>query len=82
MLSVMTDSLGFLSGLFETTVGIVLFVLVALWSLIWKMVALYRAASRNQKGWFVAIFFLNTVGILEIVYLSFFSRQRAYRARR
>jgi len=40
-----------------------------LWSALWKLFALYRAASRGDKGWFVALFFLNTAGILEIVYL-------------
>lgn len=43
------------------------------WSLIWKGLALYKAARNGQKGWFVVLLVVNTMGILEIVYLLFFS---------
>jgi hypothetical protein len=52
-----------------------LFVLF-LWSLLWKGLALWYAAKQNQKNWFVVILVLNTVGILEIVYLFFFAKQK------
>lgn len=42
---------------------------VAVWSMIWKGIALWYAARRGEKGWFVALLILNTVGILEIVYI-------------
>lgn len=45
------------------------FFLFALWSLVWKGLALWHAARRGEKGWFVALLVINTVGILEIVYL-------------
>jgi hypothetical protein len=41
---------------------------VAIWSMIWKGIALWYAARRGEKGWFVALLILNTVGILEIIY--------------
>jgi hypothetical protein len=47
---------------------------VVLWSLFWKGMALYRAARNGQKWWFVILLIVNTVGILEIVYLLFFSK--------
>lgn len=34
-----------------------------------KGMALWRAGQRGHKGWFVALFLLNTAGILEAVYL-------------
>jgi len=43
--------------------------LISLWSLVWKGLALWRAAQLKQKGWFVALLIINTVGILEIIYL-------------
>jgi hypothetical protein len=46
---------------------------VALWSLIWKGLALYKAARNEHKGWFVALLIINTAGILEIVYFLLFS---------
>ena len=42
---------------------------VALWSLIWKGIALWYAARRGEKGWFVWLLILNTLGILEIIYI-------------
>lgn len=44
------------------------------WSIVWKGLALWRAAQRQEVGWFVAILILNTLGILEILYLYFFSK--------
>ena len=46
------------------------------WSAIWKGVALWRAGKNGQLGWFVALFLINTVGILEIIYLSFFQKKQ------
>lgn len=51
-----------------------LLVPVALWLLFWKGLALWRAARNGQKGWFIVLLVINTVGILEIVYLLFFSK--------
>lgn len=81
-LSPMGNGFELLAGLFDTTLGLVLFAVITLWSLIWKLVALYRAASQGQKAWFAVIFFVNTLGILEIVYMAFFSRPRRYRSSR
>lgn len=43
--------------------------IVALWSIVWKGLALWRAAKLGSKGWFIALMILNTAGILEIIYL-------------
>jgi len=50
--------------------------LVFIWSILWKGLALWRSAQNNQKQWFIAILILNTVGILEIVYLFGFSKKK------
>ncbi len=42
---------------------------LVLWSIVWKGFALWRAAKRDEKWWFVIFLFLNTAGILEIIYL-------------
>ncbi len=52
-----------------------LLAVMALWELIWKGLALWRAAQREEKGWYVAILLLNTVGILPILYLYVFSQK-------
>lgn len=51
---------------------LLLFLLVA-WTMIWKGQALYRAARRSDRWWFIGLLVVNTLGILEIVYLFYFS---------
>ncbi len=46
-----------------------LLMLIILWELIWKGFGLWRAGRKNEPWWFFAIFILNTIGILPIVYL-------------
>lgn len=39
------------------------------WSVIWKGLALWRAARLRQVGWYIALLVINTAGIFEIIYL-------------
>jgi len=50
------------------TFGLWLFFIVV-WSLFWKGLALWHAGRRGQPWWFVIMLIVNTVGILEIIYL-------------
>lgn len=50
--------------------------LVVFWELGWKGWALWRAAQRNDKAWFVVLLFVNTLGILPIAYLFIFSKDQ------
>ncbi|HSX09865.1 MAG TPA: DUF5652 family protein [Candidatus Saccharimonadales bacterium] len=62
-----------MTPLFWENVGIyVLFI----WSLFWKGVALWRAAQLKQRNWFVVMLVLNSIGILEIIYLFRFAKKR------
>jgi len=47
----------------------VLLVVVLLWTIPWKLYAVWMAAKRDQKKWFVALLLLNTLAILEIFYI-------------
>ena len=51
--------------------------LVAVWSMFWKGWALWRSARLGSKKWFVALLVLNTVGILEILYIYVFSKKKS-----
>lgn len=51
--------------------------LVLLWTLPWKGWALWRAARRASKGWFIALLLIQTLGILEILYIFVFSKKTA-----
>ena len=50
-----------------------LIAILVLWTLPWKGVALWKAARLSQKWWFVALLLVNTIGILEILYIFVFS---------
>lgn len=50
-------------------------VLLALWSVAWKGLALWHAARLSHKGWFIAILLVNTLGILEICYIYIVARK-------
>jgi hypothetical protein len=51
------------------------FLLLWIWSIIWKIFALWRAAHKQDKAWFVALMILNTAGLLELFYLFVFSKR-------
>ncbi|KKT88027.1 MAG: hypothetical protein UW87_C0019G0009 [Candidatus Moranbacteria bacterium GW2011_GWC2_45_10] len=53
----------------------ILLALVA-WMIPWKGWALWRAARNGQHGWFVVLLIVNTLAILEIIYILFFSRKK------
>ena len=40
-----------------------------LWSIFWKGLALWHSGRRGQAWWFVILIVVNTVGILEMIYL-------------
>ena len=46
-----------------------LMIILIIWTIIWKGLALWKSARQGQKIWFVIMLVVNTVGILEIVYL-------------
>jgi Family of unknown function (DUF5652) len=44
-------------------------VVVVLWSIFWKGLALWHSGRRGQPWWFLILLVINTFGILEIIYL-------------
>lgn len=46
-----------------------LFILLMVWSIFWKGLALWHSAKRGQGWWFIILLIVNTAGILEIIYL-------------
>jgi len=55
----------------------VLLALLGIWTIIWKGIALWKSARNNQVAWFVVMLFVNTLGILEIIYIYFFSKDKS-----
>jgi methionyl-tRNA synthetase len=58
---------------FEQSILIYIF---SIWSLIWKGLALWRASKNGQRNWFICLLVLNTIGILDIIFLFRFSKKR------
>lgn len=50
--------------------------LVVAWTLPWKGIALWKAARLGKRKWFVALLVVNTLGILEILYIFVFSEKK------
>jgi hypothetical protein len=55
------EPLNFSAGL----IGIILL----LWTIPWKVYAVWLTVKHNDKKWFLALIILNTVGLLEIFYI-------------
>lgn len=53
---------------------VVLVVVLAVWDLFWKGLALWRAARENREWWFIALLCINSAGVLPIIYLIRYSR--------
>ena len=54
----------------------VIFAVLLLWALIIKGYALWTAARRGDKVWFIVLLVVNTVGILELVYIFAIAKVR------
>ncbi|MBS3108057.1 hypothetical protein J4468_04035 [Candidatus Woesearchaeota archaeon] len=57
------------------TTWVLLLAVLAIWETIWKGIALWKSARSKHLVWFVCIIIFNTIGILPIVYIYFFSKK-------
>ena len=61
-----TTDLGFLEHLSWL---LPLLIFLVIWELLWKIIAMWKAARNNEMAWFICIALINTLGILPIVYI-------------
>ena len=66
-------------GYLETIAGEVgiatwLIAIIVIWSLAWKLLALWKSARNKHLVWFIVMAVINTVGILPILYIFIFSK--------
>ncbi len=52
------------------------FVLLLAWTLPWKGYALWKAALRHDRWWFIVLLIVNTAAILEILYIFIWSERK------
>ena len=71
-------------SMLEVQFGIPLWLLIALlvWSVLWKLLALWKSARKNHPVWFIVIALVNTIGILEILYIYIFSEIKSLKNRK
>lgn len=43
--------------------------ILAIWDLVWRGLALWRASHLNNRNWFIVLLVINSIGILPIFYL-------------
>ena len=55
-------------------IAIWLLMLIAIWTLTWKLIALWKSARNNHLVWFIVMAVVNTVGILPILYIFLFAK--------
>jgi hypothetical protein len=50
--------------------------MIFIWTSIWKFLALWKSARKGSVVWFIVLALVNTVGILEILYIFVFSKMK------
>ena len=48
--------------------------LIMAWTLVWKGLALWKSAQRGQNYWFIVLLIVDTIGILDIIYIYFVAK--------
>jgi len=52
------------------TTFVIMLIIVSLWQGVWKLLALWFAARKNDIAWFIIMWLVNLLGIIEIIYLA------------
>ena len=52
------------------------FVIILIWSYVWKFLALWKSARKGHPVWFIIFALVNTIGLLEILYIFVFSEMK------
>jgi hypothetical protein len=75
---------GDITSLISTSLGIPVWAVafMFIWSLVWKALALWKAARQNSPIWFIALLIFNTLGILPILYIYIFSKMKRKKKKR
>ncbi len=48
---------------------ITIIIILSVWDIFWKVIAMWKSARNNHLTWFILITLLNTIGILPIIYI-------------
>ena len=59
-----------------STGGLIVLVIAMIWTLVWTAIALWKSARNKQTVWFIVMLLVNTLGLIEVIYLAFFQKNR------
>jgi len=48
---------------------LVLVIILAIWTIIWKCYSVWTAVKRGDRAWFIFLLLLNTFGLLDMFYI-------------
>jgi hypothetical protein len=54
----------------------VVIALLAIWDVVWKLIAMWKSARNGQLAWYICLAIFNTVGVLPILYILCFQKTR------
>lgn len=54
----------------EILFGVIIMIIVV-WSVIWKGLALWNSSGKRDKPWFIIMYIFNTAGVLPLLYMIF-----------
>lgn len=60
----------------QVGIPLAFFIIIIIWSYVWKLLALWKSARKGSVPWFIVLALVNTVGILEILYIFVFSEMK------
>ncbi len=72
----------FFAGFEIPTRLLVLIAVVAIWDMVWKLMAMWKAAKKNSVVWFIVLALVNSAGILPILYIYVFSETKKGKRRK
>jgi hypothetical protein len=51
-------------------------IILVIWDIIWKLIALWKAARNGHTGWYIVLALVNSVGVLPIIYILTFRKKK------
>jgi methionyl-tRNA synthetase len=60
----------------QSVISYILLAVAILWVLPWKAVALWKSARNGSVPWFIVLLVINTLGILEILYIFWLGKKK------
>jgi len=53
-----------------------LLLVIVIWSIPWTFSAMWKAAQNGHKVWYIALLIINTAGVLPMLYIFYFSKNK------